>query len=543
MLSYPRIVPALALLASVLLSPTAGQLTTSCNPTKKSCPPDPALATAHTFVFNSTPPDDTFTVEAGPVEYDEKNGAAFTVSQHGDSPTLSSNFYFFFGRTEVLMKAAPGQGIISSIVWGSDDLDEVDWEFKGGQDSLAFSNFYSKGDVNAIVNGTTNGGTHPVSGSIHDIHNYTSVWTKDKLEWHLDGNLIRTLLAKDANNTLYYPQSPMKLRLGSWAGGDSSQHQGTIDWAGGPTDYSKGPFTMYVQSARVEDYSTGKEYTYTDMSGSWQSIKITEGNSTAAVSINKPPEKSLSEKWADLPSSAKIGIYAAAGAVGGLLFIALAFYYFKQRRQGQREAALAAKMHEEERVELERFKKEGRNPDELAFDGAEYGGPTVKGSMVSSYAAIPDSPPGSSAGPPEKAWDPTGTNVVTPGIRSPMPLLHDDPTNPRVRSPGSPPSFPPPSSPVNRNFSTSPHAPSRMGSTGPQAGGYSGMARMNSPTPTSPQNRSPGSPAPHDMYGMSRMNSPGPMSQSNRGPGSPGPQGNHGHGGGEGGYWNNGGYR
>ncbi|KAI1427127.1 concanavalin A-like lectin/glucanase domain-containing protein [Xylaria sp. FL1777] len=522
MLSFSRSAPALALLASAFIGSAVAQLSTKCNPMEKTCPADPAFGTAHTFYFNSTPPDDTFTSDAVAITYDEKDGAVFTISEQGQSTNLATNFYFFFGRTEVLMKAARGQGIISSIVWGSDTLDEVDWEFKGGNESWAFSNYFGKGDTN--VTGT--GGDHPVTGSIYDLHNYTTVWTQDKLEWHLDGSLVRTLLAKDANNTYYFPQTPMTLRLGSWVGGDTkTQAPGTVEWAGGATDFSQGPFTMYVQSAYVEDFSSGKEYTYTDKTGSWQSIKITEGNSTAAETVNKPPEKSLSEKWAELPQSAKIGVYAAAGAVGGLLFIALAVYYIKQRRQGQKEAALAARMHEEERLELERFKKEGRNPDDLNFDGTEYVGAAGKGGFVSSYSAISNSPPGSSAGPPEKGWDPTRSD----GMASGMPLLKEmnglaSPTHPQ--SPGFPPS-----SPVNRGFSASPHAPSRMGSTGPQVGGYSD--RVNSPGPNSPHMRSPGSPAPHDMYGMSRINSPGPM-QSNRGPGSPGPQG---------GYWNNGGSR
>ncbi|TGJ79712.1 hypothetical protein E0Z10_g9056 [Xylaria hypoxylon] len=532
MLSYSRSAPALALLASVFISSATAQLTTKCNPMLKACPADPALGTAHTFNFNSTPPDDTFISESAKIEYDDENGAIFTISEQGTSATLSSNFYFFFGRTEVLMKAARGQGIISSIVWGSDTLDEVDWEFKGGNDTWVFSNYFGKGDTNF----TGTGGDHPVSGSIYDLHNYTTVWTEEKLEWHLDGNLIRTLLPKDANNTHYYPQTPMTLRLGSWVGGDTkTQAPGTVEWAGGATDYSQGPFHMYVKSARVEDYSSGKEYTYTDMTGSAKSIKITQGNSTAAEIINKEPEKSISEKWAELPQTTKIGIYAAAGAVGGLLFIAFAVYYIKQRRRGQREAALATKMQEEERVELERFKKGGRNPDALNFDGTEYGGAVGKGGLASSYRAISDSPPGSSAGPPEKAWDPTRSD----GISSGMPLLNNSlasPTHPQ--SPGFPPSYSHSSSPVNRGFSASPHAPSRMGSTGPQAGGYTD--RINSPGPNSPETRSHGSPAPHDMYGMSRMNSPGPM-QPNRGPGSPGPQG--GYGGNGGGYWNNGGHR
>ncbi|GAP90226.1 putative glycosyl hydrolase family 16 [Rosellinia necatrix] len=512
--------PALALLASALVSSATAQLTTKCNPLEKACPPDPALGTSHTFYFNSTPPDDTFTSEANAIEYDEKKGAIFTISDQGHSATLASDFYFFFGRTEVLMKAAKGQGIISSIVWGSDTLDEVDWEFKGGNETWVFSNYFGKGNTN--VTGT--GGDHPVTGSIYDLHNYTSVWTKEKLEWHLDGQLIRTLHAKDANGGNDFPQTPMTLRLGSWVGGDTeTQAPGTVEWAGGPTDYSQGPFRMYVESARVEDFSSGKEYTYTDKSGSWQSIKATVGNSTAAESINKPPEKSLSEKWAELPESTKIGIYAAAGAVGGILFIALAVYYIKQRRQGQREAALAAKMHEEERVELERFRKEGRNPDDLQFSGTEYVGAAGKGGMSGSYSAIADSPPGSSAGPPEKTWDPMGSDGMTSG----MPLLHNEGAAPlrngltspvHSQSPGLPPAYPLPSSPVNRGHSASPYAPTRMGSTGPG----------------SPQARSPGSPAPHDMYGMARVNSPGPM-QLNHGPGSPGPQGDYWNGGGGGG--------
>ncbi|KAI1176460.1 concanavalin A-like lectin/glucanase domain-containing protein [Nemania sp. FL0916] len=530
MWSYLRSGPALALLASALISSATAQLTTKCNPMEKTCPPDPALGTAHTFYFNSTPSDDIFTQEANGIEFNENNGASFTISAQGDAPTLSSNFYFFFGRTEVLMKAAPGQGIISSIVWKSDTLDEVDWEFKGGNQTWAFSNYFRDGNRSD----TTTGGDHPVAGSIYDLHNYTSVWTKDKLEWHMDGHLIRTQLAKDAQGGNNFPQTPMTLRLGSWIGGDTkTQPVGTVQWAGGPADYSKGPFTMYVQSARVEDYSTGKEYTYTDKSGSWQSIKVVEGNSTAAETINKPPEKSLSEKWAELPNGTKIGIYAAAGTVGGLLFLALAVYAIKQRRRGQKEAALAAKMQEQERVELEQFKKSGRNPDALNFDGTEYGGAAGKGGMTSSYSAIADSPPGSSAGLPEKAWDPTGSDG--------MPLLHNDAMGaPRnnglaspihAQSPGLPPAYPLPSSPVNRSFSASPHAPSRMGSASSHASGYPN--RMNSTGPGSPQMRGPGSPAPHDMYGMSRINSPGPM-QPNRGPGSPGPHG---------GYWNNGNQR
>lgn len=47
-----------------------------------------------------------------------------------------------FGNFEVKMKAAGGRGIVSSIVLQSDVLDEVDWEFIGGEDYRVQSNYF-----------------------------------------------------------------------------------------------------------------------------------------------------------------------------------------------------------------------------------------------------------------------------------------------------------------------------------------------------------------------------------------------------------------
>ncbi|KAK8852084.1 concanavalin A-like lectin/glucanase domain-containing protein [Apiospora arundinis] len=434
MLSTSSIISASALLVSLLSSPVSAQLHTLCNPLEKDCPPDPALATAHTFHFNQTPPAHVFNTTAGEVKYDKDTGAAFTIAKQGYSPTLTSNFYFFFGRTEVIMKAAPGQGIISSIVWKSDDLDEVDWEFLGSKPGEASTNYFGKDRRD-----NTNAGYHPVEGGVQaDYHNYTCVWTKDKLEWHLDGKLIRTLLPEAANKTENYPQTPMMLSIGIWAGGDPGQPKGTIEWAGGPTNFDAGPYTMYVKSARVEDYSKGTEYSYGDRTGHWSSIKIKEPekNSTALENINKPPpepEKSVGEKWDALPSSTKSGVYAAAGGVASLAIIALLVYYFRQRSRGQKEAAAYAAKQEAERLELEQFRKEGRNPDALDYEGTEYNPRAMgAGPNFSSYSAVPNNHDRSnslgSMEVPEKAaaaWDPTssGGGAAPTGH---MPLLQHD---------------------------------------------------------------------------------------------------------------------
>lgn len=263
--------PAILLAALPL---TAAQVTTDCNPMKKDCPDNPALGIEHHFRFNSSPPLDTWEKTAsGDITYDSEKGAIFTLAKQGESPTLRTNFYFFGGRTEMMMKCAPGQGIISSMMWLSDTLDEVDWEFFGTNTTHAASNYFGKGDSDF-----SNGGYHDTGFDVQDdYHNYTTLWTEDKLEWWIDGDLVRTLLRDEANGGKNFPQTPMRLSLGIWAGGDPRLAEGTREWAGGDTDYDKGPFKMYVKDVKITDFGEGsKEYVYGDRSGMWDSIEIVE---------------------------------------------------------------------------------------------------------------------------------------------------------------------------------------------------------------------------------------------------------------------------
>jgi len=69
---------------------------------------------------------DGWLTASGNVEFGD-DGAEFTVAKKGDAPTIDTDFYFLFGKAEVELKAAPGTGIVSSIVLESDVLDEIDW--------------------------------------------------------------------------------------------------------------------------------------------------------------------------------------------------------------------------------------------------------------------------------------------------------------------------------------------------------------------------------------------------------------------------------
>lgn len=219
------------------------------------------------------------------------------MGKSGDAPTLTSKFYIMFGHAEFVIKAAPGTGIVSSAVLQSDCLDEIDWEWLGGDSEQVQTNYFGKGQTTSYDRAEF----HADPDNSGSFHTYTIDWTSDKITWSIDGNEVRTLTPGESNNQ--YPQTPMQIKVGSWAGGDPKNEEGTIgklspfppgiscsnlteaffchfvtEWAGGKTDFSQAPFIMQVKSIDVTDYSSGSQYVYTDRSGSWQSIKAVDGD-------------------------------------------------------------------------------------------------------------------------------------------------------------------------------------------------------------------------------------------------------------------------
>ncbi|EXF74192.1 glycosyl hydrolase family 16 [Colletotrichum fioriniae PJ7] len=259
-----------ASLVALLASTTFAQTFTDCDPTKKTCPANKGLAkSTYEVDFTKGADNDAWTVTAGNITYGT-DGAEFTLNKKGDAPTIETSWYFFFGRAEVLMKAAPGTGIVSSVVIESDDLDEVDWEWLGGKDAEVQTNYFGKGNTTSYDRGAF----HTIAATQTEYHNYTIDWTKEAVTWYINSNLVRTLNYADALGGKNFPQTPARLRLGIWAGGDPDNNAGTITWAGGETDYTKAPFTMTVQKVSITNANPGGSYTYSDMTGDYSSIKI-----------------------------------------------------------------------------------------------------------------------------------------------------------------------------------------------------------------------------------------------------------------------------
>ncbi|KAG9577470.1 concanavalin A-like lectin/glucanase, partial [Aureobasidium melanogenum] len=208
-------------------------------------------------------------------------GAQFVISGKNQAPTISSDFYIFFGRVDVTMQAAPGVGIVSSMVLESDDLDEIDWEWLGGDSTQAQTNYFGKGNTTSYDRGTY----QSVSSPQTTMHTYSFDWTEEKIDWLIDGAVVRTLMYADAVSGKNFPQTPMRLKLGNWVAGDPATNApGTIEWAGGDTDFSQAPFTMYVKTVSITNYNPAAEYEWTDKTGSYESIKLVDGSSGSSSS-------------------------------------------------------------------------------------------------------------------------------------------------------------------------------------------------------------------------------------------------------------------
>ncbi|KAF2863168.1 glycoside hydrolase family 16 protein [Piedraia hortae CBS 480.64] len=269
------------------------QTSSGCNPLKATCPEDVGLdASSFTSDFKKPNANASWSAAAYTDMTYGQNGAEFSIQKATQAPTVSTDFYFLFGRVDVRMKAAPGQGIISSIVLMSDTKDELDWEFTGGNNKQVQTNFFGKGNTTDYNRATY----ESVSNPQDEWHTYSFDWNSERINWLIDGQVVRTLKNDDplTNGGSNYPQTPMQLKLGNWCGGCDGQSPGTVQWAGGRTTFGDKPYVMYVDSASITNDNPAKSYRYGDKSGSWQSIEITQGNnstSDSSTSSSAPSSK------------------------------------------------------------------------------------------------------------------------------------------------------------------------------------------------------------------------------------------------------------
>ncbi|KAK4200827.1 family 16 putative glycoside hydrolase [Triangularia verruculosa] len=264
----------------------SAQTYTDCDPTKRTdCPSRKAVGSKPVNIDFRQGKNKFFKEADGTkLTYDKDLGAVFSIANENQAPTVGSEAYIFFGQVDVTLRAARGAGIVTSFVLQSDDLDEIDWEWLGGDNAQVQHNYFSKGCTETY----DRGGFSPVADPIGAFHTYTIKWTSEQLDWIIDGQVVRTLKNTGIEGCAGYPQSPMQIKLGTWVAGRKDAPQGTIEWAGGLANFADGPFDGYYQSLKIVDYMGGQkeatEYQYGDKSGTWQSIKVIGGDGVVSSS-------------------------------------------------------------------------------------------------------------------------------------------------------------------------------------------------------------------------------------------------------------------
>ena len=113
---------------------------------RSACPTEAALGSSIDIDFTKGESKHFFNLPGTVLKYTDQ-GAEFVIEKESNAPTIESNWNIFYGSVEVVMKAAHGQGIVSSFVLESSTLDEVDWEWIGSDYASVQSNYYGKGNT------------------------------------------------------------------------------------------------------------------------------------------------------------------------------------------------------------------------------------------------------------------------------------------------------------------------------------------------------------------------------------------------------------
>jgi beta-glucanase (GH16 family) len=210
--------------------------------------------------------------ESRNVEYID-NEIQLVMRKRYDNPIVGSDFQIMYGRVEAEFKSASGTGIISSMYLQSKDLDEIDIIESFGSFPQTFqTNYFVKGDVSHH-----NRGVYHISHiPLHSQYQKVAIeWNQIKICWYFNDLLVRETHYLNPDG---YPSSPMYLKISLWAGGDLSNDPGTIQWAGGITDYTQLPVTMVIRNIFIHDYSTNNKYYYGSSNTNPTAIKRHENN-------------------------------------------------------------------------------------------------------------------------------------------------------------------------------------------------------------------------------------------------------------------------
>ena len=221
---------------------------------------------------------------------------------------ISTTDYLMYGYVEATLRHDARQGLVAAFITMSNIKDEIDWEFTTANASLGKTNYFWEGQ--AVLDHGTN--VSPPDFNVSDWHTYGLNWTSSQLEWTIDGQVVRTLTRDQAGTS--YPRSPSRIQFSTWAGGNATNPEGTIEWAGGLIDWDtpeyeeQGFYSQEIKQFNVQCASLDS-LNLTSVSGNG-----TSGNVTSFVYTGANSSQTLEPAFGT--STAPLRILADPGADG-----------------------------------------------------------------------------------------------------------------------------------------------------------------------------------------------------------------------------------
>ncbi len=148
-------------------------------------------------------------------------------------------------------------------------------------------------------------------------HVYEVDWTETSLRWIIDGVTVRTLNKADTIG-YGYPSTPSQIKIGVWASGDPTNPEGTIQWGGGPINYSKGPYKMRLESLKVMSYTSASSFSYHGTSGTLASV-VTSNEAISPLDTVASPPSGMAANTAQNTKAGQVIQLASSSSSSGSL--------------------------------------------------------------------------------------------------------------------------------------------------------------------------------------------------------------------------------
>ncbi|KAI9294431.1 concanavalin A-like lectin/glucanase [Neoconidiobolus thromboides FSU 785] len=180
------------------------------------------------------------------------NEVVLKMSKANSGSTLQSTRFVNYGRISADIKTSRGGGVVSAFITMSKGKDEIDIEWTGHKLEEVQTNWFHKGVI--PPQDQTHFEGKKIKNSFEGFHNYAIDFNADRVQWYVDGAMIREFKRSGDE----YPSEPAQFSFGIWDGGSGAE--GTRDWAGGYIDWESedmkkdGYYSVRVRNFKVECY-------------------------------------------------------------------------------------------------------------------------------------------------------------------------------------------------------------------------------------------------------------------------------------------------